>query len=127
MPHRGKIVRTVLLTIGLLGIAIFYLLVDPAAGGNWMPQCIFLRTTGLQCPGCGAQRMLHALLRGDIAAAWSYNAFLLLFLPLLIFMAWLELRRTRYPRLYARFYSIPLIVAIALAVVGWFIFRNFIA
>ena len=46
--------------------AVFYFAVDPATF-PFMPQCVFHRLTGLQCVGCGSQRMLHALLHGDIA------------------------------------------------------------
>ena len=74
---------------------------------------MFLRMTGLECPGCGALRMAHALLHGDLRSAWEYNSFLLLMLPLLAFMAWLETRRKRLPKLYAGFYSLPVIVGIA--------------
>lgn len=106
-------------------LLLFYLMVDPSESG-WVPQCIFLKVTGLQCPGCGAQRMAHAVLHGDLAEAWSYNPFLLIMLPLLIFMGWLELRRDRYPRLYAGFHSVPVIIVLASAVVAWFLLRNFI-
>ena len=47
------------------------------------PQCVFHRMTGLDCPGCGSLRALHALLHGDFAAALHFNAFLVLSLPLL--------------------------------------------
>lgn len=53
------------------------------------PQCVFHRVTGLDCPGCGSLRALHALLHGDFAAALHFNAFLVLSLPL---FAWLGLR-----------------------------------
>ena len=118
--------RKIWIAVGVMAIsAIFYLLVDPG-DSKWVPQCIFYRLTGLQCPGCGAQRMTHALMHGNITEAWGYNAFLLLMLPLLMFMGWLEINRRRYPKLYARIYSTPFIIFIAVAVAGWFILRNFI-
>ena len=46
------------------------------------PQCVFHHMTGLDCPGCGSLRGLHALLHGDFAAALHFNAFLVLSLPL---------------------------------------------
>ncbi len=70
--------------------------------------------------------MAHALLHGDIAAAWHYNAFLLLMLPLLLFMGWLETQRVRRPVLYSRFYSLPLIIGLGVGVVVWFVIRNFV-
>lgn len=107
----------------LLALVVLYAIFDPAES-RFFPQCIFHRITRLQCPGCGAQRMFHALLQGDIAMAFHYNALLVVMLPLLIFMAWLEMCRTRYPRLYARFYSTAAIASIGIAVCVWLIIRN---
>ncbi len=118
--NRRKLVAAVV----AIAVAGFYFLVNPLSA-KWVPQCMFLRMTGLECPGCGAQRMAHALLHGDLRSAWEYNSFLLLILPLLAFMAWLETRRKRLPKLYAGFYSLPVIVGIAASVVAWFIVRNF--
>jgi len=46
------------------------------------PQCLFHQLTGLDCPGCGSLRALHAVLHGNLGAALHYNAFLILSLPL---------------------------------------------
>jgi hypothetical protein len=46
------------------------------------PVCMFHKTTGLQCPGCGALRAMHQLLHGHFAAAFHLNALLVLSLPL---------------------------------------------
>lgn len=45
------------------------------------PQCAFHRLTGLQCPSCGNQRALHALLHGDIQTAAHHNIFFFIALP----------------------------------------------
>ncbi|HBP37721.1 MAG TPA: DUF2752 domain-containing protein [Clostridiales bacterium] len=68
---------------GLLGGLILYL-DDPAAGRSLMP-CLFYQMTGIHCIGCGTTRALHALLHGDLAAAVSYNVFMLIWLPLPIY------------------------------------------
>jgi hypothetical protein len=54
---------------------------DPVAGRGLMP-CLFYQLTGINCIGCGTTRALHALLHGDLAAAASYNIFMLVWLPL---------------------------------------------
>lgn len=33
--------------------------------------CPWRRCTGAYCPGCGATRAAHHLLRGDVAASWA--------------------------------------------------------
>ena len=65
----------------------FWLLRHPSA---WpiQPICIFHAVTGGYCPGCGATRALCALSRGDLPAAWHYNALLVAVLPLLVIAAW---------------------------------------
>lgn len=50
---------------------------DPATSRLFWP-CPFHWLTGLHCPGCGAQRALHALLHGRVLEAVSANAFAVL-------------------------------------------------
>ena len=76
--------------------------------------------------GCGTQRMLHALLHGDLGAAFRANALVTMSLPFLALLLWLELTRKRHPRLYARIYSTCTIWGIALILFVWFIVRNII-
>lgn len=72
--------------------AVLLLFVDPNQPGNLLPKCPFKALTGLDCPGCGITRMVHALLHGDVVAAWHFNAVLLVLgVPL---MAWLFTRWT---------------------------------
>lgn len=47
-----------------------------ALTGRGVP-CPFLALTGWWCPVCGSSRMGVALLRGDVAAAWGWNPFML--------------------------------------------------
>lgn len=47
-----------------------------AITGQGLP-CPFLLATGWLCPFCGSSRMGVALLRGDLAAAWGWNPFVL--------------------------------------------------
>ncbi len=51
----------------------------------WLPECLFHRFTGWQCPGCGMTRATHAALHGRFAEAFHWNPFgmLLLFILLL--------------------------------------------
>ncbi len=113
----------ILVGVAVAAVCAVYFAVDPAAS-RFVPKCLFHELTGWQCPGCGSQRMLHALLHGDIVAAWHHNAVLLLLLPLLAPLLWLELNRTRHPRLYMRVHSVSVALTAVSLLVAWWIFRN---
>ena len=56
------------------GLAAVYTF-DPSK--TWFyPPCPLRALTGLQCPGCGGTRALHALLHGDVAGAFAFNPML---------------------------------------------------
>lgn len=61
---------------------IVYFVIDPAKY-HFFPRCPILALTGFKCPGCGSQRVLHALLHGDLRQAAHYNAFLLAAIPVI--------------------------------------------
>jgi len=61
--------------------AVVYFLLDPTRVAIF-PPCLFHELTGLDCPGCGAQRALHQLLHGNVLAAIRLNAMFVLSLPL---------------------------------------------
>ncbi|MDR0186960.1 DUF2752 domain-containing protein [Prevotella brunnea] len=71
------------LLLGAIAIGSFYFLLNPAQY-RLSPKCPVKLLTGYSCPGCGAQRFLHAALHGNFGEAISYNYFLLLALPYLL-------------------------------------------
>jgi hypothetical protein len=83
---------------GMMGAAAVVFLFDPAHN-KFYPVCLFHQMTGLNCPGCGATRALHALMHGHIADAARFNLLFLLCLPYLGWIAartglgWLEEKR----------------------------------
>ncbi len=103
--------------------AILYFLVDPAESA-FMPKCLFKAVTGWDCPGCGSQRALHALLHGDFLEALRQNALLVVMLPLIGWMLWLETVRKSRPRLYAGFYRPWVICTVGGVIAAWFVVRN---
>ncbi len=126
-PRNNRIKPRALLVVSLMvlliGGAVFYYLFDPMES-RFMPQCLFHRLTGLQCMGCGSQRMIHALLHGDIAGAFAANAFGLVLLPIIVLMIWTETQRTKRPRLYQKVFS-PVAIAILIALLlAWLVVRN---
>jgi hypothetical protein len=46
---------------------------DPVTAG-FFPVCPLFSATGLNCPGCGMTRAVHALIHGDISGAFHFNA-----------------------------------------------------
>jgi hypothetical protein len=55
------------------------------AQSSFYPTCVFYKTTGLLCPGCGCLRAMHQLLHGHIEAAFRFNALFVSSLPLVGF------------------------------------------
>ncbi|MBR1889921.1 MAG: DUF2752 domain-containing protein [Alloprevotella sp.] len=64
----------------------------------WAPKCTFKMLTGLQCPGCGLQRAMFALLHGHVTEAMGYNWFLIIVTPYLLLLVLGEF----WPKGYAR-------------------------
>lgn len=105
----------------ILGVAYWFF--DPMEV-SWMPRCLWKVATGTECPGCGSQRMAHALMHGDLVDAWHANAYALCMLPVVAFMVWLEFFRNRYHRLYARVHAPAFIGLLGVSVLVWWIVRN---
>nr|WP_202523682.1 DUF2752 domain-containing protein [Kitasatospora sp. SID7827] len=64
----------------------FVALVDPNRPGHY-PVCPLLRATGWWCPGCGGLRGVHALTRGDVAAA-AHDNLLVTVLAAVLLVLW---------------------------------------
>lgn len=89
-----------------------------------MPKCLFHTITGMKCPGCGSQRAVHALLNGDIRAAWDYNALIVAgVIPAALYI-YAEITRVRRPKLYATLNSLPAVIIVAVVIVAWGVGRN---
>lgn len=76
---------------GVLAAGAYVAFVDPNDPGHY-PFCPLKAWTGLDCPGCGGLRAVHALLHGDVGTALDQNLFVvLLVLPasLVMWLAWL--------------------------------------
>jgi hypothetical protein len=78
----------------LLAVALAVLFFFDPARSPFYPKCMFHVLTGLQCPGCGSLRALHALLHGQVRRAVALNP--LLFVGAL-FGAYLVLRKKLKP------------------------------
>jgi hypothetical protein len=103
------------------------MVVDPNEPGSLLLPCPLFVLTGIQCPACGSTRMVHALLHGDVAAAWEFNAVMLVAgLPLLawLWVRWfLAARKGGVAPPVSRKVGVP-VVALA---VTWMLVRNLVA
>ena len=103
------------LLVGALG---YVGLVDPHKPDSVFPICPFRLLTGWNCPACGGLRMVHDVLHGDLAAAISDNAFLLVGIPVLA--GWILLRRRSGNSLF----SAPAVATLMIATLAWTVVRN---
>ena len=65
-----------LLLVSCFLIAVVFWLFKKLQGSVSGLPCLFRSATGYSCPGCGAQRAVHALLHGHFVEAIRYNYFL---------------------------------------------------
>lgn len=100
-----------------------YFSYDPTVS-RFFPQCFFKAMTGYDCPGCGTQRALHALLHGDIISAWHFNRALFVAIPLIITYGYAEVYRTKHEKFYTALNSPLMISVIFILVVLWWVGRN---
>ena len=90
------------------------------------PGCVFRRSTGISCPGCGGTRSFCALLQGDILQAFRYN----FFLPLMLIALFLEYLRLCAIHIFGRrnwenqFHYRLFFSVFAYGALLWFILRN---
>lgn len=121
-PHKRRTIITAVAAVAAAVIIIYLWLFDPVQAPA--PQCTFRRLTGYDCPGCGSQRAIHALLNGDISAAWGYNPFIFFAVPAAAFLLAVEARRQQWPRLHHAAFHPATIAAIAAAIIIYWFARN---
>ena len=106
-------------TLGVLAAALSYIgVVDPHQPDSIFPVCPFRLLTGWNCPGCGALRMTHDLLHGDLAAAINDNVVLLIGGPLLAGWMLLRRRRGKLPL------TLPAAAVVLITLCAWTVVRN---
>ncbi|MDE6277755.1 MAG: DUF2752 domain-containing protein [Muribaculaceae bacterium] len=118
-----KTLATVAATVAAVALVSFiYYNHDPSSPAA--PKCIFRLLTGWDCPGCGSQRALHALLHGQPARAWSFNPYIFFAVPGAVVFILVEAMRKSHPRLHRALINEATIAAVLAATVAWWIFRN---
>uniref|UniRef100_UPI004055EB1F DUF2752 domain-containing protein n=1 Tax=Alistipes sp. TaxID=1872444 RepID=UPI004055EB1F len=113
-----------LLLAALLLLFFLYRSFDPSSS-RLAPKCPFKFFTGLDCPGCGSQRALHALLQGNFVEAFWYNPFLWLVMPyLLALLLTMFLGEGTSRTLYSWLRSRTIVYLYLLMFLFWWVFRN---
>ncbi len=110
----------------LLVLSVLYFVFDPAEHVVF-PKCPFKMLTGWDCPGCGSQRAIHALLHGDVLSAFRLNALMVLAVPYLALgFAWGMVREPGEKMLKwrKRLFGERAIYVILLLIIGYTVWRN---
>ena len=115
----------IIIGLVVVGIIVIYSFFDPAKY-VWMPKCPFHLLTGWNCPACGLQRALHALLHGHFSQALSYNYFFIISIPYAVALIISEVLKSLHSG--GRFVSIvehPLLARLYIVLFFiWWIVRN---
>ncbi len=116
-----------LVKIGIVAVVVMFVTAviwayDPTSGDFPFPRCPVKTLTGLDCPGCGSTRALHAMLHGHPKEALGYNAGLVVGIPLIAAAFVAErLSPGKVHRLLLSPGAACVVLALAL---GWMIIRN---
>lgn len=116
--------KALVVAIVVVGLIALYGIFDPTTS-IVAPKCLFKTITGYDCPSCGGQRALHALLNGEIGRAFMLNPFLFIATPLIIAIAYSSFSKSKFAK------RLKLIVQSSTAIgiylflyIGWWILRN---
>lgn len=126
MRNRIRIILLSTATISLIGFITLYYNVNPERH-EFFPKCIIYSLTGMQCPSCGSQRALHAILHGNLSQALHYNLFALYSVPyfilVLICYFW-QFNEKKLQNFRAIILSRAATIAYVVGYFGWWIIRN---
>lgn len=111
----------IVLAVGLLGV---YYFLDPTHS-RFALKCPFKFLTGWDCPGCGSQRALHAVLHGGFVRALRYNPFMVISIPYLLTVAYTTFFRDPFALKCRRVVQHKnVVMTIFFMIIGWWILRN---
>lgn len=105
--------------------ATFYYFVDPVLSHLSLP-CPWKLLTSTQCPACGFQRALHALLHGEIIKALQYNYFFIVSIPyalLAVLASWYNFGHV-FDKLHRFVYHRYILNIYVILFCTWWIVRN---
>jgi len=111
----------------LLVAGIIYYFFSPLES-SFFPQCPFHALTGLDCPGCGSQRVLHHLTHLEIKKAFFSNPLLTIAIPYILTGIYFEYfgGKENHPRMRKILFGKNAIIVILVITVLFWIGRNLI-
>ena len=124
----NKKIFKIAIAIAVLAVAIaIYFLFSPEES-DLFPQCPFHYLTGLDCPGCGSQRVIHHLLHLEVGKAFFQNPLLVMAIPYLIVGIWFEYfgGKQKHPRVRQILFGKNATIIIFIIVVVYWIGRNIV-
>lgn len=120
LHRKHKIILTAAV---LLALAAVYFMFDPNTEGAF-PKCGFYVLTGWKCPGCGSQRALHALLHGDVLAAFRFNMWIpvaIIYIAFVVAVMLFGKQGSRFSEIVTNKYMLAAFLVFTLL---WFVLRN---
>ena len=96
--------------------------VDPGRPGRY-PLCPFRWATGLDCPGCGSLRAIHALTDGQLTAALDHNVVTVALIPVLL-VVWIVWLRRSWSGRPAPALPVPVGYGTAIVLAAFWVVRN---
>ncbi len=86
-----KILKICLITLFGGAFLYYYYTYNPADHSESFVSCPSKSFLGLNCPGCGSQRLIHHLLHLDFGQAFRYNPLLFILFPFVIYLCYIFL------------------------------------
>ena len=122
--YRTKPALITIISAGILLTTITYYNINPTES-YFVPKCVFKTITGYDCPSCGIQRALHAILHGEIISAIKLNPFLFLILPYLLAIVYTYISTSRLSQKIRQYTHHHITIYIYLCLyIAWWILRN---
>ena len=111
--------------ISIMGLfVLLYYAINPATS-YLMPKCLFKILTGFDCPSCGSQRALHALLNGHIYEAIMFNPFIFLVAPYLLTVIYVTSSKSRLAAVIRPITHSHITIILYLVIyIVWWVVRN---
>ena len=93
-----KFLIPAIIIVAVVSLIVVYRNVNPVGSemSKYMPKCVVKTLTGYDCPSCGSQRALHAMLNGEVKEAVLLNPFIFLLLPYLAVLLFTTISKSRF-------------------------------